>query len=405
MPFQIIRNDITRVKADAIVNTANPKPVIGGGTDSAIYKAAGEEQLLAERKKIGNIEPGQAVSTPAFKLNAKYIIHTVGPAWIDGNHGERETLRSCYANSLALADELNCESIAFPMIATGIYGFPKDEALNIALEEIGKFLLTHEMDITLVVFDKKALKLSENLVGEIDRYIDEHTVGRLSRREYGYNNERSRRRREIEDDECRFFDISTDAAPSAPESPEAPRHHCMHDLSETDYKEDDRSEIFEDKLAEAADITYFRDEFASPAEAPKAARPLFSFFSKKAEDKLDKLLKKKEDTFQQRLFKLIDERKLDDVTVYKRANIDKKVFSKIRCNVNYHPKKKTALAFAIALHLDMAEMKDLLSRAEYALSPSSDFDLIISYFVENKIYDIYEINTALYSYTDDYLGN
>lgn len=405
MPFQIIRNDITRVKADAIVNTANPKPVIGGGTDSAIYKAAGEEQLLAERKKIGNIEPGQAVSTPAFKLNAKYIIHTVGPAWIDGNHGERETLHSCYANSMALADELNCESIAFPMIATGIYGFPKDEALNIALEEIEKFLRTHEMDITLVVFDKKALKLSENLVGEIDRYIDEHTVGRLSRREYGYNNERSRRRREIEDDECRVFDISIDAAPADPESPEAPQHHFMHDLSEKDYKEDDRSEYFEDKLVGAADITYFRDEYASPTEAPKTVRPLFSFFSKKAEDKLDKLLKKKEDTFQQRLFKLIDERKLDDVTVYKRANIDKKVFSKIRCNVNYHPKKKTALAFAIALHLDMAEMKDLLSRAEYALSPSSDFDLIISYFVENKIYDIYEINTALYSYTDDYLGN
>lgn len=376
-----------------------------GELTARYIKQPARNSCWQNEKKIGNIEPGQAVSTPAFKLNAKYIIHTVGPAWIDGNHRERETLHSCYANSLALADELNCESIAFPMIATGIYGFPKDEALNIALEEIGKFLLTHEMDITLVVFDKKALKLSENLVGEIDRYIDEHTVGRLSRREYGYNNERSRRRREIEGDEWRFFDISTDAAPSAPESPEAPRHHCMHDLSETDYKEDDQSEIFEDKLAEAADITYFRDEFARPAEAPKTARPLFSFFSKKAEDKLDKLLKKKEDTFQQRLFKLIDERKLDDVTVYKRANIDKKVFSKIRCNVNYHPKKKTALAFAIALHLDMAEMKDLLSRAEYALSPSSDFDLIISYFVENKIYDIYEINTALYSYTDDYLGN
>ena len=376
-----------------------------GELTARYIKQPARNSCWQNEKKIGNIEPGQAVSTPAFKLNAKYIIHTVGPAWIDGNHRERETLHSCYANSLALADELNCESIAFPMIATGIYGFPKDEALNIALEEIGKFLLTHEMDITLVVFDKKALKLSENLVGEIDRYIDEHTVGRLSRREYGYNNERSRRRREIEDDECRVFDISIDAAPADPESPEAPQHHFMHDLSEKDYKEDDRSEYFEDKLVGAADITYFRDEYASPTEAPKTVRPLFSFFSKKAEDKLDKLLKKKEDTFQQRLFKLIDERKLDDVTVYKRANIDKKVFSKIRCNVNYHPKKKTALAFAIALHLDMAEMKDLLSRAEYALSPSSDFDLIISYFVENKIYDIYEINTALYSYTDDYLGN
>ena len=179
MPFQIIRNDITKVKSDAIVNTANPRPVIGRGTDSAIYAAAGEELLLTERKRIGDIDPGCAVSTPAFNLGAKYIIHTVGPAWVDGNHGERETLRSCYAESLALAAELSCKSIAFPMIATGVYGFPKDEALNIALSEIGKFLLTHEMKVTLVVFDRKAMELSKNLVGGITEYIDEHSVGLL----------------------------------------------------------------------------------------------------------------------------------------------------------------------------------------------------------------------------------
>ena len=162
MPFQIIRNDITKVKADAIVNTANPKPRIGRGTDSAIYAAAGEEQLIAARKKIGDIAPGQAVHTAAFALDAKYIIHTVGPVWVDGTHGERDTLRSCYENSLALADSLGCESIAFPLIATGTYGFPKDEALHIALSEIQRFLLTHEMKVTIVVFDRKALELSES---------------------------------------------------------------------------------------------------------------------------------------------------------------------------------------------------------------------------------------------------
>ena len=168
MPFQIIRNDITKVKADVIVNTANPYPVIGSGTDSAMYRAAGEQRLLAEREKIGNIAPGQVAVTPAFDLTAKYIIHTVGPAWEDGNHGERDVLHSCYEKSLAKAAELKAESIAFPLIATGVYGFPKDDALNIALTEIGKFLLTHDMKVILVVFDRKAFELSGKLVGDIN---------------------------------------------------------------------------------------------------------------------------------------------------------------------------------------------------------------------------------------------
>ena len=170
MPFQIIRSDITKVKADVIVNTANPYPVIGSGTDSAVYKAAGEQQLLAERIKIGNIAPGYVAVTPAFNLSAKYIIHTVGPAWDDGNHDERDILHSCYEKSLTKAAELKANSIAFPLIATGVYGFPRDEALNIALAEIGKFLLTHDMKVILVVFDRKAFELSEELVGDIDEY-------------------------------------------------------------------------------------------------------------------------------------------------------------------------------------------------------------------------------------------
>lgn len=362
MPFQIIRNDITKVTADAIVNTANPRPVIGAGTDSAIYQAAGADLLLADRQKIGDITPGDAAVTPAFGLNAKYIIHTVGPAWIDGDHGERETLHSCYENSLALAAELSCQSIAFPLIATGVYGFPKDEALDIALGEIGKFLLTHEIEVTLVVFDKKAFELSEKLVGGIEAYIDEHAAGFLRAREYGigYNDPRRRRL----DGEL-----------------------MMHSESIRPPEEDFQDFCFSEAFA------------AAPKSAPSRPNPVSA-----AKKTLDELLKRKEDTFQQRLFKLIDKRGLDDVTVYKRANIDRKVFSKIRCNVDYKPKKKTAVAFAIALELDMPEMEDLLSRAEYAMSPHSEFDLIISYFVNNHNYDIYEINSALFKYGQPLLG-
>ena len=196
MPFRIVRNDITKIKADAIVNTANPEPVIGGGTDTAIYNAAGADELLAERKKIGNIAVGDAVSTSAFALNAKYIIHTVGPYWNGGNDGERELLRSCYLKSLELADKLDCKSIAFPLISTGVYKFPKGEALHIALSVIQEFLLSHDMEVTIAVFDKGSFEMSGKLFAGIDEYIDEHYVSDAIDSEYHTNN--MRRIREIE---------------------------------------------------------------------------------------------------------------------------------------------------------------------------------------------------------------
>ena len=212
MPFQIIRNDITKVKADAIVNTANPKPCVGSGTDSAIYAAAGQEQLLAARKKIGEIAPGDAAYTEAYQLDTRYIIHTVGPVWIDGTHGEREVLRSCYARSLNLAAELRCESVAFPLIASGFYGFPKDEALQIALAEISRFLMTHEMKVLLVVFGRKALQLSERLVGRIAQYIDDHAERLLYEEEYG-TGESNRRLRNLRPREERWEAPFFDAVP------------------------------------------------------------------------------------------------------------------------------------------------------------------------------------------------
>lgn len=354
MPFKIIRNDITKVRADAIVNTANPEPVVGRGTDSAIYMAAGEELLLAERKKIGSIQPGSAVSTPAFNLDAKYVIHTVGPAWIDGHHGERETLHSCYRNSLALATDLKCDSIAFPLIATGVYGFPKDEALNIALSEIGKFLLTHDMKVTMVVFDRKTMELSEDLVGGIEQFIDEHAAQAIHVEEYGGDVY-----------EARVREIRRRRAGLHPQNVDnRPDEIALHSI-----------------------------------ELPPMQLPDLS-----GKD-LDDVLGETGKSFQQRLFELIDVSGMDDVTVYKKANIDRKVFSRIRCKPDYKPKKKTAVAFAVALRLDLPTTLDLLSRAEIALSPSNRFDLIVTYFITNKIYDIFEINAALFKYGQPTLGD
>ena len=360
MPFQIIRNDIAKVKADAIVNTANPKPCVGSGTDSAIYAAAGEEQLLAARKWIGDISPGQAFHTDAFGLDARYIIHTVGPVWVDGTHGEREILRSCYEKSLALAAELKCGSIAFPLIASGVYGFPKDEALQIALSEISRFLLTHEMKVLLVVFGRKALQLSQRLVGEIEQYIDDHGERLLYEAEYGgeYGVERRRRNALRADQERAEHFFGSASLPGE----------------------------------EVAD------------NAPDVAPAPVSLFPDVSGKSLGEVLGGKTETFQQRLFRLIDERGLDDVAVYKKANIDRKLFSSIRCKKDYKPKKKTAVAFAIALELDLPTTLDLLSRAEIAFSPSNKFDLIVSYFITHKNYNVFEINAALFDYNQPLLG-
>ena len=367
MPFQIIRNDITKVKADAIVNTANPKPVIGSGTDSAIYHAAGETALLAERRRIDNIAPGSAAATPAFRLQAKHIIHTVGPVWMDGSHGERDILRSCYAKSLALAAELCAESIAFPLIATGVYGFPKDEALHIALSEIEKFLLTHDMTVILVVFDRRAFELSERLVGDIEAFIDDHGVRTVKNEEYGLHDDMERaasirRRRELEEREIAYSAFG--------------------------------------KAAERED---FDEPIPDGMVMPEMAAAPMALPDVKGKS-LEEVLGEAGKSFQQKLFELIDRSGMDDVSVYKKANIDRKVFSRIRCKADYKPTKKTAVAFAIALRLDMPTMLDLLSRAEIAFSPSSTFDLIITYFVTNGNYDIFEINATLFKYGQPILG-
>ena len=354
MPFQIIRGDITKVKADAIVNTANPMPVFAAGTDRAIYQAAGAEELLAARRRIGQIHTGQAAYTPAFGLAAKYIIHTVGPAWMGGNKGEFEELRSCYDHSLRLAAELGCESIAFPLIATGVYGFPRDRALSIALGSFADFLAGHEMDVTLVVFDRASFEVSENVFREISAFIDDSEVGRVCEQEYG----------------------------TAFPEPFTPR----------------RGQAAAPKAPPMA-------AFSAPVRfgaIPKLCAETVDGLDD--EEAVEALLTKQSDTFQKRLLSLIDQSGMTDPQVYKRANIDRKHFSKIRCNPDYQPKKKTALAFAVALRLDMEQTRDLLARAGYSLTDASRFDLIVMYYIGKKNFDIYEINATLFHFQQDGLG-
>ena len=312
------------MKVDAIVNTANPKPIIGDGTDRAIHCKAGERLLLA-RKEIGDIVIGEAAITPAFDLDANYVIHTAGPIWKDGKSGEEALLASCFKNSLRLAKEKDCESIAFPLISSGSYGFPKPIALQIAVREISAFLLENEMQVYLVVFGKQSFELSEKLFKSVSSYIDENYVSDKMSLEYGPS-------------KVRRFDYEEML------------------LSESSYE-----------------IT---------SKMPN----------------LDGMLNNLDKGFSETLLDLIDRTGKKDSEIYKRANVDRKLFSKIRNNVNYKPSKATALAFAIALELDLDETSKLLSRAGYALSQSSKFDVIVKYFIENKKYDIFEINSTLFRF-------
>jgi len=447
MAFQIIRNDITKVHADAIVNTANPEPVFGNGTDRAVYMAAGVDELLSERKKIGRIRPGNAAVTPAFRLPAKYIIHTVGPIWQGGERGEAETLASCYRNSLRLASENDCESVAFPLISAGTYGFPRDLALDVALKTIREFLEDHEMDVTLVVFNRKAFELSSELVENVRQYIDDHYVEEKHMVEHGNWLEAPTGGLEAPTDRLEaprgFFrrrrklyhkseDAQSDAAYLEERRLEEQRRKESYREErriEADYDEDAfEEEIYPEELsrdevfgsyalpssARSEEPPSFPSAAASgPAPRPSETPPAFSsIFASSGPaprpsnqpQSLSEMMAQLGENFQERLLGLIDERGLKDSEVYRKANIDRKLFSKIRCNPLYLPKKRTALALAIALRLDLEETEDLLSRAGHALSPGSRADLIVKYCIEHQIYDIFEINALLFEYDQPLLG-
>lgn len=337
MPFEIVRNDIVNMQVDAVVNTANPNPVIGSGVDSGIHKKAGHELLVA-RQKIGCIDFGDAAITPGFDLDARFVIHTVGPVWKDGSHREEQILSSCYRNSLTLAKEHECESIAFPLIATGNYGFPKPLALQIAVREISTFLLENEMQVYLVVFGKEAFALSEKLFKSVSSYIDENYIRSKKLDEYGTESMYGSRleARRIREQEC--ADMSVEAA--------------------IPMDSDDWGQLINDLDA----------------------------------------------GFSETLLQLIDRTGKKDSEIYKKANVDRKLFSKIRNNMDYRPSKTTALAFAFALELDVEETKDFISRAGFALSHSSKFDVIVEYFLVNRNYNVFELNEVLFAFDQPLIG-
>ena len=358
MPLSIVRNNITDMHVDAIVNTANPLPIVGSGVDTAVHQAAGPA-LLEAREKIGLIPRGYSAVTPAFNLPAKYVIHTVGPVWEDGEQGEEATLRSCYDTALKLAAENGCESVAFPLISAGNYGFPKALALQTAISAISAFLMKNEdILVHLVVFDRSAYALSEKLFTDVKTYIDEHLVEEIRAAEYKANVPRN----EIWEDELpgwaresRFLRENRRL-----------REESRYDLSET-------------------------DECCSTSV-------------KKKELSLEDLIFRPEESFSAALLRMIGERGLKNSEVYKKANMDKKHFSKI-LKETYQPGKNAVMALAIALELNLDETRDFLGRAGYALSRSSQTDIIVQYFIENGNYNMFELEGVLYEFTGKTLMN
>lgn len=325
MPIQIVRNDITKMKVDAIVNAANRSLLGGGGVDGCIHRAAGPA-LLAECRTLGGCDTGSAKLTGAGKLPCQYVIHAVGPVWHGGSHGERDLLSSCYRTALGLALEKGCQSIAFPLISSGIYGYPKAQALEVAMEAIQAFLEDHDMQVYVVIFDRDAYQISEKLYDDVAVYIDQN-----------------------------YVDLRTEAPSSRFHEPE-----------------------FD----------------ALPMAAPSMPVPA------SLEDALEQL----DEGFSEALLRLIDQKGLTDVQCYKKANIDRKLFSKIKSNPAYRPSKPTVLAFAVALELDLSETEALLRKAGFALSHSSKFDVIVEFFIVHGNFDIFTINEALFAFDQVLLG-
>ena len=334
MPLQIVRNDITRMAVDAIVNAANSSLLGGGGVDGCIHRAAGPE-LLAECRTLHGCKTGDAKITKGYRLPCKYIIHTVGPVWNGGHSGEEQALISCYQRSLELAKEYGCESIAFPLISSGIYGYPKDKALKIATDTITAFLENNDMQAYIVVFDKRAYQINSKLYADIAEYIDDHYV-------------------DIHDD--RLF-----------------------------YKLSRKSPVVSESFA-----------FEAPpiCGAPAPSGP----------SSLEEVVNQLDESFSEMLLRKIDEKGMTDSQCYKNANIDRKLFSKIRNDKFYKPRKTTVLAFALALELPLAEIKEMLEKAGFALSRSNKADVIVEYFIQQGNYNVFEINEALFAFDQQLIG-
>lgn len=438
MPFKIVRQDITKMNTDAVVNTANRKVRVGSGCDTAIYEAAGKEELLAYRREhIGEVPEGEAFITPGFHLAARYIIHTVSPLYVNGDAGEEEKLRDCYRNSLKVAVDNDIQTIAFPLIATGSFGYPKEEGMRIAIDEMNAFLLQHEMMIYLVVFDERSTNLGEKLYPDLEAYIDQHYVADQAVKEYANpyfpqtNQLEGMNRVTLDSDQKR------ESAPMPRASYEEREQVPMSRVSYVEQmpapmlmalQEDrmpapmsvfagDTEESDSEKKAKKTEKKLFgsifkKKEASKEAHQPREkqeieAQPKFCESQEPAEEayplefegeheqKLQERLSHRSDTFSQYLKYLIQQKGLENADVWKSAIVDKKTFSKINTHDDYHPQKITALCLCVGARLNLDETKDLLARAGYALSPCDQTDIIFSYFIENKIYNMIDLDIQL----------
>lgn len=440
MPFQLVRNDITKMQVDAIVNAANSSLLGGGGVDGAIHRAAGPqllEECRAIRAREGGCPTGEAKITGAGRLPCRYVIHTVGPVWQGGGQGEERLLAACYQNSLALAAQKGCSTVAFPLISAGAYGYPKQQALRVAADTIRAFLQDagpDEMTVYLVVFDKAAFAISSSLYNKVAAYIDDHYA-----EQHAEPLEERLRRANLPRQQGAALSGPLEgpaapgvAGPAAPPPalpsmpPAAAEAHQIktakpgrrsalqklfglprQDARELDVQDAQASGAFE----EAAP---FAESPAAPSEpAPPAAAPAPAAYSaapaamplSAAPRSLDEALECLDESFSEMLLRKIDERGITDAACYKKANISRKLFSKIRSDRLYKPSKPTALAFALALELPMEETKELLMKAGYALSHSSKFDVIVEYFIQNGSYDVLAVNEALFAFDQALLGS
>lgn len=369
MPLKIVRNDITKMTTEAIVNTAGETPEVGDGCDVAVYMAAGYDKLHALREKIGNVEPGEVFITPGFDLPAKYIIHAVSPLYINGKSGEEKKLRSCYKKALKLARKNRIRSIAFPLISTGAYGYPKEEGMRIAIDEINAFLMENNMEVILVVFDSKAVKLGLNVYPDLETYIDQNYVEEKREEEYG----------------DRFFG-------TVPKNDPDFRDHVL-----------ERERIDKNLSAKMRrNILRAPNSNARSAPHPIWSAPQTDYAMDEAvmatpvSSSLDERVKHAADPFGKYLLYLISEKGMRNSEVYRRALITKQSFAKLKKDPEgYHPDKITALQYCIGAKLNIDETKDMLARAGYALSPADKRDIIFEYFISHEVFDMIDIDIAL----------
>lgn len=387
MPLQIVRDDITKMHVDAIVNSANSRLLGGGGADGCIHRAAGKG-LSEECGTLGKCGVGEAKVTGGYDLPCKYVIHTVGPQWFypfDTKKGKCEKLALCYVNSLESAKAYGCESVAFPLISSGAYGFPKDVALRVAVNAVSGFLAENDMTVYLVVFDKKSYAIGKKLYSDIAEYIDDNyakeTAASIGATRYlDFPRTAPSETKESAAKQPRF--------PAAPSEPTQNNHE-----NETARKTPTmlpnfptENTVFPNAAEDAAEVII-------PATVCCPACP-----------SLEEALEMLDESFSEMLLRKIDERGMTDVQCYKKANIDRKLFSKIRSDRNYKPSKPTVIAFAVALELTLPEMQNMLMKAGFALSHSNKFDIIVEYFVRNGNYNIFEINEALFAFDQTLLG-